>query len=423
MIIGIAGLSHLGIITAVGLAEKGFKILAWDSDLDRSKNFRTGKTTISEPLLSELLYKNSTNITFAENCSELEIADLVYIAADTPTDNASPKNLIFIHKIISEVTKFSKKEAVIIILSQVPPGFTRRIKIPNKHLFYQVETLIFGRAIERFLKPERFIIGCADSNQPIHSALLTILETFNCPILPMSYESAELAKISINCMLTAQISTTNMLSSLCESIGASWSEITPALQSDKRIGKYAYLEPGLGLAGGNLERDLKVLNDLTAINQIENTQIAAWLKTSDYQKTWLFRNLKSIVLDHIRNPKIAVLGLAYKENTDSIKNSPAIHFLNQIKGHDIYVHDPVVKLNNILWAKQVQNPFEAIEGADVLILTTAWPEYKTISIRDINARMRGRIIIDPLAVLFNQNPERFDFKWLRLGSKTIDKKL
>ena len=133
--------------------------------------------------------------------------------------------------------------------------------------------------------------------------------------------------------------------------------------------------------------------------------------------------MKSFVLDHNRNPKIAILGLAYKENTDSVKNSPAIHFLNQIKGHDIYVHDPVVKLTNILWAKQVQSPFEAIEGADVLIFTTAWPEYKTISIQDIHERMRGRIIIDPLAVLFNQSPEHFDFKWLRLGSKIIDKNL
>ena len=115
---------------------------------------------------------------------------------------------------------------------------------------------MFGRAVERATKPERFIVGSPDPGSALPPALDTYLRSFGCPILPMRLESAELAKISINCCLVASVSVTNTLAELCERIGADWSEIAPALRLDKRIGPFAYLSPGLGLAGGNLEREI-----------------------------------------------------------------------------------------------------------------------------------------------------------------------
>ena len=150
----------------------------------------------------------------------------------------------------------ARPDAVVVILSQVPPGFTRARQRAGRALHYQVETLIFGRAIERALYPERFIVGCADPTAPLPPAYRQFLDAFGCPILPMRYESAELAKISINMCLVASVSVANTLAELCEQIGADWSEIVPALRLDRRIGPHAYLTPGLGIAGGNLERDL-----------------------------------------------------------------------------------------------------------------------------------------------------------------------
>jgi len=117
-------------------------------------------------------------------------------------------------------------------------------------LFYQVETLIFGQAVERALAPERVIVGCRDPKAALPEPYSTYLKAFDCPILPMRYESAELSKISINVCLVASIGATNMMAELCEGIGADWSEIVPALRLDRRIGRHAYLAPGLGIAGG-----------------------------------------------------------------------------------------------------------------------------------------------------------------------------
>ena len=415
MIIGIAGLSHLGLVTAAGLSEKGFQIIAWDPNPINIDDLIEGTTRISEPQLIKLLSKNTSNIKFVRNCSELEHANLVYVAADTPTNNTNSPDLLVVSEIIEEVIKYIGKGAVLTILSQVPPGFTASINFPSSRLFYQVETLVLGEAVSRFLNPERFIIGCDNPKKETHPILAEVLEKFDCPILNMGYKSAELAKIAINSILAAQVSTANMLSALCETIGADWSEIVPALQLDKRIGRKAYLKPGLGLAGGNLERDLSVLDNLTTQHKIENTQIKAWLKTSEIQKNWLYRKFTSLDLDKQQDPKIAILGLAYKENTNSIKNSSAIDFLNQVKDYKVWVHDPVVELINMPWLQQVEDATEAIENADVLIVATPWPEYQHFQLEKLYYMMKNPIIIDPLSLFLKQDPEQYGFKWVRLG--------
>ena len=123
-----------------------------------------------------------------------------------------------------------------VVLCQVPPGFTRRLPLPPERLFYQVETLVFGRAVERATRPERYMVGCADPAKPLPKPFATLLGAFGCPILPMRYESAELAKIAINCCLVASVTVANTLAGLSERIGADWSEIMPALKLDARIG-------------------------------------------------------------------------------------------------------------------------------------------------------------------------------------------
>ena len=154
------------------------------------------------------------------------------------------------------------KKAILVILCQVPPGFCRKINWPKKQLYYQVETLIFGKALERASFPERFIIGTEKKDNKISKVYKNYLKTYKCPILNMSYESAELAKISINIYLISTVTTSNILYEICEKVNANWKDIIPSLQLDRRIGKFAYLRPGLGISGGNLERDLTTLSEL-----------------------------------------------------------------------------------------------------------------------------------------------------------------
>src|SRR5204862_7230882 len=149
-----------------------------------------------------------------------------------------------------------------------------------ERLIDQVETLVFGRAVARARHPERFMIGCAGPAKPLPARYRELLEAFGCPILPMRYESAELAKISINFCLVASIGVANTLAELCEAIGADWAEIIPALRLDRRIGPHSYLAPGLGIAGGNLERDLRTVLDLAAACHTDRGIEQAWTANS-----------------------------------------------------------------------------------------------------------------------------------------------
>ena len=317
---------------------------------------------------------------------------------------------------IDRAATVMRKEASLVILCQVSPGFTRTLKWPADRLFYQVETLIFGRAIERALYPERFIVGCKDPDQPLRPELLKYLESFDCQILPMRYESAELAKISINMCLVASVTTANTLAEICEHIGADWSEIVPALRLDKRIGQNAYLQPGLGIAGGNLERDLATVLRYAQKYQTDGGVVSAWMDNSKHRKNWPWETLNDLVLTKIEKPKISILGLTYKENTHSIKNSPSIVLLNKIQGHSIATFDPAAEIDaggpNIV---RKESAIAAAEQADVLLVMTPWPEFHNLTASNLVKSMSGRVVIDPYQVLDGIDLVKNGFTYATLG--------
>ncbi|PWT86756.1 MAG: hypothetical protein C5B56_11980 [Proteobacteria bacterium] len=217
----------------------------------------------------------------------------------------------------------------------------------------------------------------------------------------MRYESAELAKISINCCLVASIATANTLSALCERIGADWSEIAPALKLDRRIGAYAYLAPGLGIAGGNLERDLATVERLADRHGTEAGVVGAWLRNSRHRRDWPLRQLQERVLVRVREPVIAVLGVAYKENTRSIKNSPAGALIRGLAACRLQVFDPEVAPPQA-WHPHMTVAADALAacaGADALAIVTPWPQFRALKAADIASRLRGRVVVDPFSVL------------------------
>ena len=152
------------------------------------------------------------------------------------------------------------KEVPVVVLSQVPPGWMRSYGETRENVFYQVDTIIMNSAIERMVHPEQIIVGCLEPSKPLPLAYQEYLLAFECPVLKMSYESAELAKLAINYFLTAQITTTNILAGVAEKIGADWNDVARALHNDKRIGKYAYLRPGK--ANQHLNRDVTTIRVL-----------------------------------------------------------------------------------------------------------------------------------------------------------------
>jgi UDPglucose 6-dehydrogenase len=400
--VGFAGMTHLGLVSASAVASKNFPVVCYDADIALIKRLSAGDLPVSEPDLDDIIRANGSRQTYTAEVAALNRCDVVYIAADVPTDDSGQSDLSGICKLIDTVAAVLGHEAVLVVLCQVPPGFTRALVAPPpERRYYQVETLVFGRAVERATKPERYIIGCADPAKPLDPRFRAILQAFDCPILPMRYESAELAKISINMCLVASIGVANMLAELCEEIGAVWSEIVPALKLDRRIGPYSYLAPGLGIAGGNLERDLATVERLAATHNTDAGIVRAWLANSRHRRDWAARTIRTALLDAKPDAVVAVWGLAYKDNTASVKNSPSLATIAQLPGAKLRLHDPLVAANvaGHPTARGFATPLETLAGADALMILTPWPEYRAIAPDEIARRLKGRIVLDPYAVL------------------------
>jgi UDPglucose 6-dehydrogenase len=373
---------------------------------------------VSEPDLAALMAKNAERLRFTSEVSALGPCDVVYIAPDVPTDDGGASDLGPLKALIAGVEPVLAANAAMVVLSQVPPGFTRGLARAKRQRFYQVETLIFGRAVERALHPERFILGCADPAEALPPALAAFLGSFGCPILPMRYESAELSKIAINFFLVASVSAANSLAELCEQIGADWSEIMPALRLDKRIGTHAYIAPGLGLAGGNLERDLATFVRMGAETGAETGVVLAWQANSRHRRFWALRRLHETVLARAADPLIGVLGLAYKENTHSTKNSPALALIAALRPFRLRAFDPAVAVEPD-WhpaLAQARDPLDACKDADALVIMTPWQPFKALLPAAIAKAMAGRVVIDPFGVLDDKAAAAAGLEHHRLGA-------
>jgi UDPglucose 6-dehydrogenase len=415
--VGYAGMTHLGLCSAIGASSKGFTMTCFDADAALVARLDAGQLPVVEPDLDDMLRNNRSRITFTADAALLKACDVVYVAPDVPTDDAGASDIAGLDRLLELVLANTRPETVVVVLSQVSPGYTRARQRAGRLLYYQVETLVFGRAVERATLPERFIVGVPEPGKPLPAALETFLQAFGCPILPMRFESAELTKISINCCLVASVTVANTLAELCERIGADWSEIAPALKLDRRIGAYSYLSPGLGLAGGNLERDLATVIRFSEEYGTDAGLIKAFVANSKYRKDWALRTLHEIVLSKKPNALIGILGLAYKENTHSIKNSPSIALIRELGPYALQVYDPVVPATATPHpaAKGASSALEAAKDADVVAIMTPWPQFRELAPADLAKAMRGKLVLDPYRVLDGKAAAAAGLVWHTLG--------
>lgn len=399
--VGFAGMTHLGLVSGAAAAAKGFRVVCFDPDPARIASIVKRQLPVAEPQLAELLHDNAARLILTSRPADLAQCSVVFVAADVSTDGTGLGELGPIDQLLTLVLDATGEDAAIVVLSQVPPGYTRRKRRAGRDVYYQVETLVFGQAVDRALNPERQIVGCYDPAQDLHAGYSNLLAVDACPVLRMRYESAELAKISINMCLASSICTANTLAEICEKIGADWSEIVPALKLDRRIGQHAYLAPGLGIAGGNLERDLAAVRDLADRLHTEAGIVKAWTTNSLHRKEWAARTLRAELLESHPEALVAIWGLAYKENTDSVKNSASLATIALLPSARLKLHDPQVGPDVVGHgrAQRMDEPLSAASEADALMILTPWPQYGAIAPEEIAKVMRGRIVLDPYGML------------------------
>jgi UDPglucose 6-dehydrogenase len=413
--IGFAGITHLGLVSATAAAARGFDVVAFDGDAGRIERLQRRELPVVEPELPQLLEKHADRITFTGTAARLGACALVYVAQDVDTDVSGESDLGPLHALLTTVTNVLDPAASLVVLSQVPPGFTRSLPAPARR-FCQVETLVMGDAVRRALAPERFIVGCAEPEAALPPRLEEFLGAFGCPVLKMSYESAELAKIAVNVCLVASISAANTLAALCERIGADWTDIAPALRLDRRIGAHAYLTPGLGIAGGNLERDLATVCTLADRHGTDAGVVRAWLSNGRHRRDWALGQLHERVLHRRPDTVVALLGLAYKADTASTRNSPAVGLLAALRPVTVRAYDPVVPAPVDPHVVQAASPLDACAGADALVIMTPWGEFRRLMPAAIADALRGRTVIDPYGVLAPEGCRAAGLHHVRLGS-------
>jgi len=416
--ISFCGMSHLGLVYASVYAKFSKQVICFDDNKKVIKNLTKKKIDISEPSLTEQINKNFNKFKFTCDINDIVGSSLIFLSLDVQTDSSGKSNYLRILKILNLIKKIRLGRPPIIILSQVYPGFCDTIikKFKNQ-IYYQVETLVFGEAIKRAMFPDRIIIG--SKNKKIENkSYKYLLNNFNTPIINMNFKTAEITKISINILLVSTAMSSNFLSIISEKIGYDWKLITDSLKLDKRIGKYAYLSPSLGLSGGNLERDLNTLENICKKNKINVSIINSWKKISDHRKEWIFKIL--LKLPEFKLTKnIALLGLAYKKNTNSIKNSNAIFTSQMLKKKVFLAFDPIVQKEQVKKFKNIRiMDLKKCLNKTKIVLLTVPSDYFINFFKKNKKILKNKIVIDPYNILSGMKKMNIKKKYI-LGEKNI----
>ncbi|TRZ83056.1 nucleotide sugar dehydrogenase [bacterium] len=430
--IGIIGLWHLGCVAASSLADIGHNVIGVDFDQKILKGLKDGKAPIQEPGLQDLLDKNIRKGTLVFTSSfqqALSNADFILITFDTPVDNNDRLNLSLIYRACDSIAKYAPKKFTLVIMSQIPVGTSRELKkiILNKNknlsfdIIYSPENLRLGEALKIFNNSERIIVGLEKhSTKQKAEKLFSFTEA---PKIYMDLESAEMTKHAINAYLASSISFVNELASLSEVLNADIGKVVEGMKSDSRIGRHAFLNPGLGFAGGTLGRDIQVLRSFGKKFGIKTEFINAVLKINRNRKKMLFKKIDDI-FPSLNGLNIGLLGLTYKAGTDTLRRSVSLEVAKKMisKNAHVSAFDPMIneKIDVIKKLTIAKDPYEIAMDADLLVLMTDWPEFKNLDFAKIKKIMKKPIIIDMRNFLNAEVLKKLSFDYYGVGIKNIN---
>ncbi|NMC08688.1 MAG: UDP-glucose/GDP-mannose dehydrogenase family protein, partial [Candidatus Lokiarchaeota archaeon] len=382
------GLWHLGCVASACLARLGYPVTCFDFDVKRVAELKEGKFPIHEPGLPELFQEgvSSGRIRFSTDPKkEIPSSSIVYITHDTPVDDQDRVDLGVINKSIDLVLPLLNEASILLISSQVPIGtsseIARRLKGMNKTsaVCYFPENLRLGEAITCFLHPDRMVFGL--STCQVKNDIERLFSKIPARKLFMDLESAEMAKHALNSYLATNISFSSEIADLCEVTGANANDVMEALKLDKRVGEHAPIKPGLGFGGGTLARDLNILRDVGARACMKTELLDAVLSVNIRRMDYIFKKLET-VLGSLDGRQIAFLGLTYKARTSTLRRSLALQAIRAIKStstlfraYDPMIQDSIPSEPRIHVCKSIE---EAVTGADALVITTAWDEFKNL---------------------------------------------
>ncbi len=381
MKIAVAGMTHLGVCMSIAAHEWGLAVVGFDTNAERVAAIGRADFDAAEPGVVEFLRVASDRYVVTDDLTLAAEADLVLIAVDTRLDANGDNDDSEVVALLEVIASAVPASTPIVIASQVRPGFTRAHRYLHGELYYFMETLIFGRGLERAQHPERYMVGRADPDVALPQVLQDFLSIPDCPLFLMSYESAELTKLAANYILSASITAANSLADLAPRLGANWREMEPALRADQRIGEKSYISAGLGIGGANLIRDLHGIKEMADRLGADSRMASLMIDHSSYMRHWVLRTMNSI-RQEVDLRQMAILGLAYKPGTESTRGSAGMDLIDVFE-HSLHlvIHDPAVRLADRPAGSKVvsvSRAMSALAGSQAVAITTPWPEYAGI---------------------------------------------
>ena len=399
MNITVLGLWHLGCVTAACCA-RHFQVTGLDFDDANVARLNQGQAPLLEPGLNELLAAGlaAKKLSFTDDpaaaCAQ---ADVLWLTYDTPVNSNDESDVDAVLTPLRRALPHLPAGSLVLISAQLPVGTCAALEkeFPQFHFAYSPENLRLGKALDAFEKAERVVVGIrSDAKKAL---LAELFAPFTPQVLFMRTESAEMVKHSLNAFLAVSITFINEIARLCEHTGADAKEVSAGLKSEARIGPKAYLGPGGPFAGGTLARDVVTLTKLAATHGESIAVIPAIKHSNDLHRGWAFRRLQARLGD-LRGKKIAVLGLTYTTNTDTLRRSAAVELCQQLlaAGAHVSAFDPAVKqLPAELAAIQLAGDIAGVlTGANAVAVCTEWPQFRAADWPNLIGKLRSPVFVD-----------------------------
>jgi len=391
------GTGYVGLVSGTCFADIGHTVYCVDNNENIIKKLNSGKSTIYEPGLNELIKKNikSKRLFFTSDISKaINKSDIIFICVGTPSKkNSSSVNLIHVLKVAKAILKYSKKKKIIVTKSTVPVGTGDQIEktLKSKKKFSIIsnpEFLREGEAVRDFRYPDRIVIGSNDkSSFKMMKKLYLPLINKGAKYFTTNRNGAELIKYASNAFLATKITFINEIANLCEKIGINVEDISLGMGSDMRIGS-RFLRAGPAYGGSCFPKDTKGLVSIGDKVKIDLSLVKSVIKSNENRKKLLLKRVHNIIGTNIKNKKITFLGVTFKPNTDDMRDSVSLTMIPYLekKGASINYYDPTgekkefLKLKNCKFSKQINS---ACKDADLVILHTEWDEFKSLDFKKL----------------------------------------
>jgi len=438
MRISVIGVGYVGLVTGACFAETGNDVVCMDIDKERVKGLKQGVIPIYEPHLEELVKNNikEGRLQFTTDIKKaVEHGLIIFICVNTPQDGDGSADLQYVMGVANDIGKNIQKYRIVIIKSTVPVGtchkvkdaIAKELKKRGADISFDIasnpEFLKEGVAVEDCMKPERVVIGV--EHERVEEILRELYEPFirtGAPFLVMDVKSSEMTKYTANSMLATRISFMNQIANICERLGADVMMVMRGIGSDSRIGP-KFLFPGVGFGGSCFPKDVRALINTSQGCGYEPTILEKVMEVNEQQRALFAEKIMSFYHGKLKGRKFAVWGLAFKPNTDDMREAPSIEVVNALTKNGAFCNlfDPkamdvatsiFVKNKNIRFGK---NQYEVLKGADGLILMTEWLSFREPDFDKIKSLMKTPVIFDGRNQYNPRSMARLGFKYVCIG--------